>query len=166
MNKSFMLQAFREAELGVRQNHGGPFGAIVVKDNKIVGWGHNKVPSLNDPTAHAEIMAIRDACQRLGTFDLSDCILYTTCEPCPMCLCSILWARIPQVYFVMTRFDAANIGFDDSYFYGLFNMDYEASIQYDTTNVRLLPEYADDEIISALYKLIDAYRNNARKVMY
>lgn len=96
---------------------GGPFGAVVVKDGKIVGEGWNRVTSTNDPTAHAEIVAIRRACEALGTFDLSGATVYTSCEPCPMCLCAILWSRASRMCYAATRTDAAEIGFDDEAFY-------------------------------------------------
>lgn len=98
-------------------NGGGPFGAVVVKDGKIVGRGMNRVTANNDPTAHAEVTAIRDACNRLKTFDLSGCDIYTSCEPCPMCLGSIYWARINHIYYGNTQADAAKINFDDSFIY-------------------------------------------------
>ena len=96
---------------------GGPFGAVVVKDGKIVGRGVNRVTANNDPTAHAEVTAIRNACKKLKTFDLSDCEIYTSCEPCPMCLGSIYWARIHHIYYGNTQADAAKINFDDSFIY-------------------------------------------------
>lgn len=96
---------------------GGPFGAIVVKDQKIVGHGQNQVTSSLDPTAHAEVNAIRDACQQLKTFELSGCTLYTSCEPCPMCLGAIYWARIDRIVFAATRHDAASANFDDEWLY-------------------------------------------------
>lgn len=102
---------------GMAQNGGGPFGAIVVCDRKIVGRGHNQVTRLLDPTAHAEIIAIRAACQSLGQFELRGCQLYTSCEPCPMCLAAIYWARLDKVYYACTRQDAAEIGFDDNFIY-------------------------------------------------
>ena len=98
-------------------NEGGPFGAIVVKDGKIVGKGNNQVTSSNDPTAHAEVVAIRDACKNLNSFQLDDCVLYTSCEPCPMCLGAIYWARPNKVFYANTREDAAAIGFDDNFIY-------------------------------------------------
>lgn len=101
----------------MRANKGGPFGAIIVKDGKIVGTGANHVTSDNDPTAHAEVVAIRDACKNLGTFQLDDCILYTSCEPCPMCLGAIYRARPKAIYYANTKIDAANIGFDDNFIY-------------------------------------------------
>ncbi len=96
---------------------GGPFGAIIVKDGEVVGVGFNKVTTDNDPTAHAEVVAIRDACKKLDTFSLAGAIIYTSCEPCPMCLASIYWARLDQVYYANTRYDAARIGFDDEFLY-------------------------------------------------
>lgn len=112
MNK-FMEIAIKEALEGIEYNDGGPFGAVVVKDGKIVGRGHNMVVSTLDPTAHGEIEAIRDACQRLHTFDLSGCEIYTTSEPCPMCKCAIMWANIDKVYYGCTVEDAEAIGFRD-----------------------------------------------------
>lgn len=101
----------------MRAGRGGPFGAIVVKDNQIIGEGYNKVTSTQDPTAHAEIVAIREACRTLGSFSLSGCDIYTSCEPCPMCLSAIYWARLERLYFANTRTDAAAIGFDDEKIY-------------------------------------------------
>ncbi len=114
---TFMTKAVKQAIEGLSKNEGGPFGCIIVKDNKIVGRGHNKVTSTNDPTAHAEVVAIRDACKNLNTFQLNDCILYTSCEPCPMCLGAIYWARPQKVYYACNQNDAANIGFDDAFIY-------------------------------------------------
>lgn len=116
MNK-FMQQAIKIAVEGVNQNHGGPFGAIVLKDGKIIAKAHNMVLKSNDPTAHAEVMAIRKASKKLGTFDLSDCELYTTCMPCPMCLGAIKWANIKTVYYGASSSDANKIGFRDEKFY-------------------------------------------------
>lgn len=116
-HKKFMQRAIDLAQKGVDSNAGGPFGAVVVKDGEIVGEGCNSVTSTNDPTAHAEVIAIRQACAALGSFQLDGCILYTSCEPCPMCLGAIYWARPEKVYFACTRDDAANIGFDDQFIY-------------------------------------------------
>lgn len=113
----FMQKAIELSLKGSSEGKGGPFGAVIVKDGKIVGQGHNNVLNSNDPTAHAEIVAIRDACKNLGTFQLSDCELYTSCEPCPMCLGAIYWARPKKVYYANTREDAAEIGFDDAFIY-------------------------------------------------
>jgi guanine deaminase len=113
----FMKKAIEEALNNVLTNHGGPFGAVVVKDGKIIGVGRNEVTSSNDPTAHAEVQAIRDACRYLNTFQLTDCDIYTSCEPCPMCIGAIYWARPKAVYFGCTKQDAAKIGFDDQFIY-------------------------------------------------
>jgi guanine deaminase len=112
-----MRQAIRLSEEGARSGRGGPFGCVVVRGGAVVGRGSNQVTSTCDPTAHAEIVAIRDACRTLGTFHLADCSLYASCEPCPMCLSAIYWARIPTVYFGNSRKDAAAIGFDDDFIY-------------------------------------------------
>jgi guanine deaminase len=112
----FMARAI-ELSITSASTIGGPFGSVVVKDSKIISEGSNKVTSLNDPTAHAEIVAIRNACQKLRTFNLSGCEIYTTCEPCPMCLSAIYWARIDKIYYANTREDAKNIDFDDSLIY-------------------------------------------------
>lgn len=115
--KKFMLEAIKMAETGMIDENGGPFGAIVVKDNKIVGRGNNKVTLNNDPTAHAEVIAIRDACKNLNSFQLEDCEIYTSCEPCPMCLGAIYWARPKIVYYAGNKDDAADAGFDDDFIY-------------------------------------------------
>jgi len=117
MNEVFMREAIRLSIRMMRRGKGGPFGAVVVKGNKIVGRGSNQVTFLNDPTAHAEIVAIREACRRLKTFRLDDCDLYTSCEPCPMCLSAIYWSRIGNVFYGNTRKDAAKIAFDDDEIY-------------------------------------------------
>jgi len=111
----FMREAIRLAESGMRAGHGGPFGCVIVRRGEIVARGCNRVTSTNDPTAHAEITAIRNACTALGRFALDDCEIYTSCEPCPMCLAAIYWARIPRGYYANTRADAAAIGFDDAF---------------------------------------------------
>lgn len=109
----FMFQAEVEALYGIQHRHGGPFGAVIVKDGRIVGAGHNTVLKDNDPTCHGEMNAIRDACKRLGTFDLSGCELYTTGYNCPMCLCATRWANIKKIYYGCTLEDNASIGFRD-----------------------------------------------------
>ena len=116
-HEDYMREAIRLAETGMRGGRGGPFGCVIVRKGEIVGRGHNRVTSANDPTAHAEVVAIREACAALETFQLADCTLYTSCEPCPMCLSAIYWARIPEVYYANTRQDAAAIGFDDDFIY-------------------------------------------------
>lgn len=115
--EKFMQEAIILSQNGITNNEGGPFGCIVVKDDKIVGRGNNKVTGTNDPTAHAEVVAIRDACKNLQTFQLDGCEIYTSCEPCPMCLGAIYWARPSVIYYANTRHDAAEIGFDDSMIY-------------------------------------------------
>ena len=115
--EQYMREAIHLAEQGMRAGRGGPFGCVIVRNGQIVGRGHNRVTSTNDPTAHAEVVAIRDACATLETFQLADCELYTSCEPCPMCLSAIYWARIPTVFYGNTRADAAAIGFDDDFIY-------------------------------------------------
>jgi tRNA(Arg) A34 adenosine deaminase TadA len=117
MKEQFMRAAIRLSLSKMRANCGGPFGAVVVRKGKIVGRGWNQVTSTNDPTAHAEVAAIRDACKKLKTFQLDDCELYTSCEPCPMCLSAIYWARFKKVYYANTRKDAAKIQFDDDLIY-------------------------------------------------
>jgi guanine deaminase len=117
VSETFMREAIRRAVENVTSGRGGPFGAIVVKDGHVIAAGINLVTSLNDPTAHAEVNAIREACSALGTFQLTGCELYTSCEPCPMCLGAIYWARPDRVYFGATARDAAAAGFDDSFIY-------------------------------------------------
>ncbi len=112
-----MQLAIQLSEQNVDQGKGGPFGAVVVKDGKVIAKSANKVTSSNDPTAHAEVSAIRAACKKLKTFDLSGCVIYTSCEPCPMCLGAIYWARLDKIYYANTKVDAAAIGFDDQFIY-------------------------------------------------
>lgn len=117
MNK-YMRIAKENAENGIKNKDGGPFGAVILdKDGNIIANGNNKVLKTNDPTAHAEVVAIRKACKKLNTYDLSDCTLYTSCEPCPMCLSAIIWANIKDVYYGCTKEDAGNIGFRDDVIY-------------------------------------------------
>ena len=112
MNERFLLEAIRMADESIA-NGGGPFGAVLVKQGEIVGRGTNLVTLINDPTAHAEVQAIRDACRSLGDFQLAGCELYVNCEPCPMCLAAAYWARVDAVYYAATADDAAEAGFDD-----------------------------------------------------
>ncbi len=115
-NKEFMREAIRLSIENVK-NGGGPFGAVIVKDGRIIATGTNRVTANNDPTAHAEVSAIREACLKLDTFDLSGCEIYTSCEPCPMCLGAIYWAHLDRIYYGNNKADAAAIGFDDSFIY-------------------------------------------------
>lgn len=117
MDTKLMSQAVQIALESAQTKNGGPFGAIIIKNGTIVGVGKNSVTTKNDPTAHAEVMAIRDACQNLNTFQLDDCEIYTSCEPCPMCLGAIYWARLNKIYYAATQHDAAQIGFDDKFIY-------------------------------------------------
>ena len=116
----FMLKAI-ELSIKSAETVGGPFGCVIVKENKIISEGSNKVTSTNDPTAHGEIVAIREACLKLNTFNLSGCELYSTCEPCPMCLSAIYWSHIDKIFYANTRDDAKNIDFDDSFIYSEIN---------------------------------------------
>jgi guanine deaminase len=112
-----MRQAIGLSRRRMQEGAGGPFGAVIVRDGAVVGEGWNQVTSANDPTAHAEIVAIRDACRRLGSFSLKGCTIYTSCEPCPMCLSAIYWARLDRMFYANTRDEAAAIGFDDAFLY-------------------------------------------------
>lgn len=127
-----MQYAVSLSRRGMEQGDGGPFGAIVVRGEEIVGEGWNQVLCENDPTAHAEVMAIRNACKKLGTFQLTDCEIYTSCEPCPMCLGAIYWARPSKVYYANTKEDAAAINFDDSFIYR------EITVPHDEKKIPLI----------------------------
>lgn len=117
MKEEFMQRAIDLAKANLRKQAGGPFGAVVVKDGEVIGEGSNQVIALNDPTAHAEILALRQACKNLDSYQLSGCEIYSSCEPCPMCLGAIYWARPSKLYFAASREDAAQAGFDDSLIY-------------------------------------------------
>ena len=125
MKNYFINRAIELSQENLETNEGGPFGAVIVRDNEIIGEGRNLVTSTNDPTAHAEIVAIRNACKNIGSFSLENCEIYTSCEPCPMCLAAIYWARISNIYYANTKYDAAEIGFDDSYIYDQIAIDPE-----------------------------------------
>lgn len=143
--EAFMQAALEEAYAGIEAGDGGPFGTVIVKDGEIVGRGHNRVVVNQDPTCHGEMEAIRDACRNLGTFDLSGCELYTTAEPCPMCLGAVLWSNMDAVYYGCTREDSAEIGFRDDAFYRQLNGEEETvSLQeFDRDNCRqLFDDYA------------------------
>lgn len=119
-HEKFMREAIRLGKAGMEAGQGGPFGCVVVRDGRIIGRGNNRVIVDNDPTAHAEIIAIREACRELGDFQLEDCEIYSSCEPCPMCLGAIYWARPRRIFFACRQEDAANIGFDDRFIYREF----------------------------------------------
>lgn len=124
-HNQWMDQAISLALENVLSSHGGPFGAVIIRDGQVVGTGRNEVTTNNDPTAHAEVQAIRDACRNLNTFQLTDCELYTSCEPCPMCLGAIYWARLRKVYFSGTKEEAAQAGFDDHFIYEQIEQPFE-----------------------------------------
>jgi tRNA(Arg) A34 adenosine deaminase TadA len=116
-DEKFMRRAIELAQRGMENGAGGPFGCVIVKDGEIVGEGCNRVTSTNDPTAHAEVVAIRDACQNLNSFQLDDCVIYASCEPCPMCLGAIYWARPKAIFYACNKNDAAKVSFDDQFIY-------------------------------------------------
>lgn len=117
----FMNESIQEALKGMRSGDGGPFGAVIVQNGTIIARAHNEVLSTNDPTMHAEVNVIRKASKLLGRFDLSDCEIYSSCEPCPMCFAAIHWAKMKKLYYGASRFDAANVDFDDQYIYDVIN---------------------------------------------
>ena len=123
-HEQYLGEAIRLAEQNVRMGSGGPFGAVVVKDGQVIARGTNLVTSSNDPTAHAEVVAVREACQALRSFQLTGCDVYASCEPCPMCLAAIYWARPDRLFFAATREDAAEAGFDDSLIYQQISLPY------------------------------------------
>lgn len=149
----FMKEALQEAYKGIEHGDGGPFGSVVVKDGKIVGRGHNRVLYKKDPTCHGEMEAIRDACQNLDTFDLSGCELYTTAEPCPMCLGAVLWSNIKSVYYGCNRADTDAIGFRDDVFYEFLN---------EKTGLLEMKEVQRHECL----KLFEAYQASENKGIY
>jgi guanine deaminase len=153
--ETFMRRAIAQARHGVDAGDGGPFGSVIVKQGTIVGEGWNRVIADNDPTAHGEVTAIRDACRRLGRFSLEGCELYTTGQPCPMCLGAIYWARIERVYFGFTASDAAEIGFDDQLFYEQLARPLD---QRCVPEIRLLAEEA--------LQVAQDYAANSHRVMY
>jgi guanine deaminase len=136
----FMSRAIELSKRNMETNAGGPFGAVVVKDGKIIGEGWNQVTSTNDPTAHAEVQAIRNACKNLSNFDLDGAEIYTSCEPCPMCLAAIYWARIGKIYYANTKKDAAAINFDDDFIYQ------EIPKPYSQRSIPLVPLMRDEAL--------------------
>ena len=152
----FMKIASEEAVAGARNNEGGPFGAVIVREGEVVARGHNEVLKSNDPTAHAEMVTIRRAAAALGRFDLSDCVLYTSCEPCPMCLSAIYWARIPTVFFGCSKEDAADIGFDDQAIY-----EYIRHPEQHQAELCLIPQDLEECL-----RNFEEWRNKADKTMY
>lgn len=124
-DQKLMQRAIELSGEGMNTNSGGPFGAVIARNDKIIAEGVNQVTSTNDPTAHAEVTAIRKACEKLGTFQLEDCTIYCSCEPCPMCLGAIYWARFKKVFYACSRHDAAGINFDDQFIYDEIDKDAE-----------------------------------------
>jgi tRNA(Arg) A34 adenosine deaminase TadA len=154
-NPEFMQQAIGLAVENVKSGRGGPFGAVIVKDGKVIATGANLVTATNDPTAHAEVTAIRSACETLGTFQLEGCEVYTSCEPCPMCLAAIYWARCGAIYYGNTAADAAKVGFDDSFLYDEMKRPLS---ERKISMVRMLPDEA--------WKSFAAWRDADVKVLY
>jgi guanine deaminase len=153
--EKFMNEAIRLSQIGMQKNEGGPFGCVIVKDDEIVGRGWNRVLATNDPTAHAEVVAIRDACQHLGSFHLEGCELYTSCEPCPMCMGAIYWAQLKMIYFANTRNDADAIGFNDSFIYD------ELSSANEDRNVRMIALGRSDAL-----KIFEQWSEKGNKKLY
>jgi len=150
-----MKAAIALSHTGCINNEGGPFGCVIVKDDEIIGRGNNKVICNNDPTAHAEIVAIRDACKNLNSFQLRGCEIYTSCEPCPMCLGAIYWARPKVVYYANNRSDAADIGFDDSMIYD------EMSMELQKRKIPIIGLEKDEAM-----KVFEEWKNKNDKTLY
>ncbi len=155
MKETFMKRAIELSKMSIENNFGGPFGSVIVKDQKIVAEGWNQVTSTNDPTAHGEVVAIRNACKELNSFSLDGCEIYTSCEPCPMCLAAIYWARMEKIYFANTEQDAYDIGFSDSDFHSELKKDaFKRKIPVE----RLLAKEAKD--------VFQAWAEKADKIPY
>ena len=154
-NRTYMQEAIKLAEHNVHNGDGGPFGAVVVKDGKIIGRGGNQVTVNNDPTAHAEIVAIREAAKNLGTFDLSGCEIYASCEPCPMCLGAIYWSHLDKLFYAATKDDAAKANFDDSFIYAEFA---KPKDQRQLQSVQMMREDA--------VKVFEAWNASEKKIPY
>ncbi len=153
--KVHMKRAIDLALSNVSENNGGPFGAVIVKGGEIIGKGANLVTATNDPTAHAEIVAIREAANNIGSFELQDCEIYTSCEPCPMCLGAIYWARIGKLYYAATKDDAAKADFDDSFIYKEF------ALPKDQRSIPSLQLMRDDAV-----KVFEAWIISESKIKY
>jgi guanine deaminase len=154
-DREYLRQAIQLARQGMEDGRGGPFGCVIVRDGQVIGRGCNAVTSSNDPTAHAEIIAIRDACRQLGHYQLTDCILYASCEPCPMCLGAIYWARPKRVVYAATREQAAAAGFDDAFIY--------REIEVPPGERRIVFEQAADE---GAEEVFDRWRERGDKSLY
>ena len=160
MNK-YMQMADEMSKQNLLTNAGGPFGAVIVKDGKVVGVGNNHVLKNNDPTAHAEVMAIRNACQNLNTFDLTGCELYTSCFCCPMCLAAAIWANIKTVYYGNTQEDAADIGFRDDFIYKYIQSMKDDTFSPDSDVLKLIPLDREETI-----QAFEDFKNKTDKTMY
>ena len=155
MNPIFLREAIRLSIEKMDAGEGGPFGAVIVRNGEIVGRGWNRVTSTNDPTAHAEIVAIRDACRHLDSFSLAGCEIYTSCEPCPMCLAAIYWARLVHIQYAATCQDAAEAGFDDNQFYR------ELSLPPDARSIPMAQDLRDEACAA-----FDAWRRKMDRIKY
>lgn len=156
MNQNpWMARAIELSRRNMETGAGGPFGAVIVKDGQIVGEGWNQVTSTNDPTAHAEVVAVRDACKKLNTFDLTGCEIYTSCEPCPMCLSAVYWSRMDRIYYGNTKEDAAAIEFDDNFIYQ------EIAKPYASRSIPLLPLMRKEAQV-----VFEIWKNKVDKVEY
>ena len=158
-NNEFMDVAIDLSDDNFEKNYGGPFGACIVKDGEIIGKGINRVIKNNDPTAHAEIVAIRNACKRLDTYDLSGCELYTSCYPCPMCLSAIIWANIKKVYYANTKEDAADIGFRDDYIYDYIGKLSDGEVDKKVLNLKSMNREEALEVF-------EQYKQDKDKIVY
>ena len=159
MKEEFMDVAIDLSDDNFEKNYGGPFGAVVVKNGKIIGRGINRVLKNNDPTAHAEIIAIRRACSKLETYDLTGCELYTSCYPCPMCLSAIIWSNIKTVYYANTKEDAADIGFRDDMIYDYFKALSEGTVKRSILNLKAMNNEEAKEVF-------DRFKEDEDKVIY
>lgn len=155
MNDEFFMRKAIELSIKNIDENGGPFGAVIVKDGEIIAKGVNRVTSNTDPTAHAEVNAIREASKKLGTFDLSGCVIYSSCEPCPMCLGAIYWAHLDKLFYANTKSDAKDIGFDDSFIYD------EISLPKEKRKIPTI-QISNDKALEAFEK----WRKNENKIEY
>ncbi len=155
LHKKMMARAIELSQKGMKAGDGGPFGAVVARGEEIIGEGWNRVLGSNDPTAHAEVVAIRAACEKLGSFQLEDCVIYTSCEPCPMCLGAIYWARPKKFFYGCTRADAAAIDFDDDFIYREIDMKPE---------LRSIP--AENLLRDKAVKAFEVWKNMEKKIPY
>ncbi len=159
MKNKFIDEAIKLAHQSVHAHHGGPFGAVIVKDNQIIGRGSNQVTTHNDPTAHAEIVAIRDACQQIQSFSLAGCTLYASSEPCPMCLSAIYWAHIDSVLYANSYEQATQIGFDDQFIFK------ELSLPHEQKNLSI-SQIQDESVLNDALEVFQAWENSPTKKHY